>query len=40
MLDDIIFDSVGLTIGERDAVLEETAALVEARISRARSRAR
>ena len=36
-LDDIIFDVLGLTQGERDAVYEAVIHLVEARLSKARS---
>jgi len=36
-LDDIIFDVLGLTQGERDAVYEGVINLVEARLSKARS---
>ena len=36
-LDDIIFDVLGLTQGERDAVYEAVVNLVEARLKKARS---
>jgi hypothetical protein len=37
ILDDIVFDAVGLTIGEREAVCEAVASLVAGRITKARS---
>jgi len=36
-LDDIIFDALGLTQGERDAVYEAVVNLVAARLSKART---
>jgi len=36
-LDDIVFDALGLTQGERDAVYEAVVNLVEARLKKAES---
>ena len=36
-LDDVVFDALGLTAGERAAVYEAVVELVEARLNKARS---